>query len=521
MSDHIDQHLTQKGIIKNTFWIYAVTLLIAPMQYVVRIIIAHNIPLKEVWLVYSLLWLTGILAIYNDLGFREAIGYFYPKYLANKDYNKSKTVLIFTLVLQLVSSCIIAGLLWVFAGSIAQHYLNYPGSDIVIKIFGGYLFFLILYNFIDGIFMLYQDAFWNKILHLINYIVLLALTFLVPYGIFNYIGIKSNLTWFIVAQIIPSIVSIIIGVLVFLKKYRAIAFKWNFIRDNNEYKIVQKYALGVLITNNIVYLLSAIDIQISTYLFGTTTSGLYSYGMMLTNMFVTLLSPIGLLLYPMVSHLRARSREETMKKVFYAVINYMWLIAMIWSFFLFAYSNQLMSILFGSEYGPAGTIVKRNLLFVPFGVLSGIIFMIYAGLGLIKKRLKMLIVVFILNIIGNFVFSYFLHINGIALNIWLTWLALFIYGYIDLRKEKIELQLDYKLFIKNIIIWSIVLILLHYLFTYIKIDFTLDRFYSIKWIAIAATVYLSALFITNFNMIKNIISTSKQLMKLRKWAEVG
>ncbi len=52
----------------------------------------------------------------------------------------------------------------------------------------------ILYNFADGVFMIYQDAFWNKIIGVINYIVLVILTLLVPLGIFKYIGVQSNLT---------------------------------------------------------------------------------------------------------------------------------------------------------------------------------------------------------------------------------------------------------------------------------------------------------------------------------------
>lgn len=125
------------------------------------------------------------------------------------------------------------------------------------------------------------------------------------------------------AQIIPSIVGIGIAIYVFWNKYRAIAFRGKFTWSKEQYTTVQKYALGVLFVNNITYLLSTIDIQISTYLFGTSISGLYSYGMMLTNLFISLLSPIGALLYPLISHLTARSRDNMMNKVFYAILNYM------------------------------------------------------------------------------------------------------------------------------------------------------------------------------------------------------
>ncbi|MFA7285197.1 MAG: oligosaccharide flippase family protein, partial [Candidatus Absconditabacterales bacterium] len=208
MSDHIDHHISQKGILKNTFWIYAAALITAPMQYIIRIIVAQNLPLEQVGLYYSLLSLTGILAVYNDLGFKEAIGYFYPKYLAEKDYNKSKTLLWFTLAFQLITSCILAGLLYYFAQRIALNYLNDPTSAFIVQIFGVYLVCYIIYNFVDGLFLVFQDGFWNKMLSLINYILLITTIALVPYGLFSFLGVRSNLTGFVLAQIVPAVLTI-------------------------------------------------------------------------------------------------------------------------------------------------------------------------------------------------------------------------------------------------------------------------------------------------------------------------
>lgn len=132
----------------------------------------------------------------------------------------------------------------------------------------------------------------------------------------------------------------------FWKKYKTLAFRGTFTRDIKQYTTVQKYALGVLFVNNITYLLATIDVQIATYLFGPVSTALYSYGMMLTNLFITLLSPIGTLLYPLISHLKARNKDEMMNKVFYAILNYMGLISLMGSAFLRAYSSQIMTLLF-------------------------------------------------------------------------------------------------------------------------------------------------------------------------------
>lgn len=142
--------------------------------------------------------------------------------------------------------------------------------------------------------------------------------------------------------------------------------------------MIQWYALGVLFTNNILFLISQIDLQIMTFLFGTKYGALYSYGMMLTNLIITLLAPIATLLYPLISHLKARDLQDTMHDLLYALINYIGVIALIGSLFLFANSNAIMTMLFGSAYFEAGSLIKRNLLFVVFGTLNVIIFSIYA-----------------------------------------------------------------------------------------------------------------------------------------------
>ena len=48
MSKDLDHHLSAKGIAKNTFSIYLATVLIAPMQYVIRMLVADNLPIEQV-----------------------------------------------------------------------------------------------------------------------------------------------------------------------------------------------------------------------------------------------------------------------------------------------------------------------------------------------------------------------------------------------------------------------------------------------------------------------------------------
>lgn len=507
--NHLDHHLSQKWVIKNTFWIYLVTFLIAPMQYIIRILVAEHLPLEQVGMFYSLLWLTGILAIYNDLWFREAIGYFYPKYLESKEYNKWKTLLIFSLLLQIISSFLFAVALFFAADRIAIHYLKDSSGAFAVQVFWVYLFVYIIYNFIDGVFLIFQDGFRNKMLGLLTQLLLTLCIFLTPLWLFQYIGVKSNLTGYILSWIVPGVIFIVIWWLIFIKKYYTLINKWSYKRDRWEYKKVQSYAFGVLITNNILFLISQIDLQFTTFLFGTKEAWLYSYGMMVTNLIITLLSPIVGLLYPMISHLKARKENEKLKLIMYGVLNYLGIIALVGSLFLFVYSSYITSFLFWPEYRHAWSIIKWNLLFVVFGLLWWVLYSVYAGLGMVKGRMKMLVWVLVFNLLCNVILSKFFGVNGIALTIGLTWLLMFSYGYRDLKKHEVPIDIDRKFFVWNIILGAALLFWLSYMY---PIDLS-DRWSVWIHLLYCWIIYTAWITVWNAARLKKIWEFGNQMIK--------
>ncbi len=509
MSSQLDHHLSQKWVIKNTFWIYLITFLIAPMQYVIRMMIAKELPLEQVGIFYSLMWLTGIIAIYNDLWFREAIGYFYPQYLAKKDHNKAKTILVVTLILQIISSLLFAVILYRASDWIALHYLKDSSGSFAIQVFGAYLLFYIIYNFIDGIFMIFQDWFWNKIIGFISYILLVLCVFLTPSWLFSFLGVRSNLTGFILSNIVPSIICIGIGLFVFLKKYYTTIKQWTLQRDRPEYKKIQWYAFGVLITNNIIYLISQIDLQFTTFLFGAKEAALYSYGMMITNLTISLLAPIGGLLYPMISHFKARKEDHKFGMVMYGVMNYLWALALSLSLFLWMYSNHIATFLFGGEYRHAWSLIKRNLPFVVCGLLWWILYTVYAWLGMIKDRMKMLIGVLIINIALNTILSRILWVEGIALTIGLTWLIMFTYSYWDLKKQSIPITIDRWFMLRNVFLSLALLLWLSYFY-----PFDLPDRYSVGMHLLYLWVWYGVWMICwNATRVKSVWLFAKSLLK--------
>ena len=358
--------------------------------------------------------------------------------------------------------------------------------------------------------MIFQNGFWNKLLWVLNYLLLIGFVWFVPHGMFDFIGVQTNMTWYILAWIMPSIICLIIWWCVFFYQYRSTISRGEVRLDRSEYRTVQKYALWVLITNNILYLISQIDLQFTTYYFGPKEVALYGYGMMLTNMMISLLSPIAGLLYPMIAHFKARKQSEKITQVLYGIFNYLGMIALVASLFLFTFSVPITTMLFWPEYAQWGMIVRRNLLFVVFGLWWSIMYSVYAGLWMIKDRIKMLVWILIINIILNLTLPHMMWVNGVALSVWITRLVMFGYSYRDLTKQRIAICIDWRRFMTMACIGMGVLLLLT---TFLPFEDQWSRISTLKHILLLWAIYSVILVIGNTSRIRDIIGFVTQIIK--------
>ena len=52
--------------IKKGFWLYFFSFLVAPLGYFVRIILSHDISVKEIGIIYGIISLIALLGPYNE-----------------------------------------------------------------------------------------------------------------------------------------------------------------------------------------------------------------------------------------------------------------------------------------------------------------------------------------------------------------------------------------------------------------------------------------------------------------------
>ena len=117
------ESLAEKFIRKG-FWLYLFSFLVGPLGYVVKIILSNDLTVEEIGLLYGILSLVGLLSVYHDLGLTESLNFFLPKFIVEKDWTRFKSLVVYSLVAQLITSTIIGLVLFFSSSYLAEHYFH-------------------------------------------------------------------------------------------------------------------------------------------------------------------------------------------------------------------------------------------------------------------------------------------------------------------------------------------------------------------------------------------------------------
>lgn len=99
--------------IKKGFWLYLFSFLVGPLGYVVKIILSGDLSVDEIGLLYGVLSLVGLLSVYHDLGLTESLNFFLPKFIVQKDWTRFKSLVMYSVGAQVITSTIIGLILFV------------------------------------------------------------------------------------------------------------------------------------------------------------------------------------------------------------------------------------------------------------------------------------------------------------------------------------------------------------------------------------------------------------------------
>lgn len=502
----IDQHnsLAEK-FLKKGFWLYLFSFIIAPLWYLVKIIISWELSVAEVGILYGIISLITLFAWFNDFWMTESLNKFIPQYIHEKKYDKIKWLLILVIIVQLITALSIFCIFHFWSQYIALNYFNDSLATNVLKIFSIFFVWLNLFQVISTFYMSVQNTFLVKIVELIRMwsllLFVLTIFFLDLSSLENYS--YSWLFWLTLW--------IITSYSVFYFKYYNKYLKGVKVSlSKKDIKKIIKYAFMIFLWAQAATILWQIDMQMIIYLLWTTDAWYYTNYLSIVNIPFMLIWPIFGLLFPIFSEMYAKNQKKSIrmvKQIFSQNFIIIWIFS---NLLFFIFSDIIAFILFWEKFIASGNILKYSILFLIFNFLLQINFNIMWAIWKVWERVKITILAIFFNIITNIVFINLIWVSWAALATWLWWLLIWIMSELTIKADY-SVKYNFQLIIKNIIILGFLSILT---FLYIIPIFNnLDRLSSLGLLVIISVWYLIAFILLNIKIFKNFISEIRRIKK--------
>lgn len=496
-----DETLAQK-FVKKWFWLYFFTFLIWPIGYLIKIIISNDLSVWWVGMIYGVISFVTLLAAFNDLGFTESLNYFLPKYIIRNEYGKAKYLLKLTLILQICSSILIAGTLFIIAPWLAHNYFNEPLIIDILRISWLYFVGINLFHITTVLFSVSQNTKLQKWSDLIKILTTGIATLIL------FIAEKWNIETYMWAWVGGVFIGFMFSTYFVYKNYYKIYFKEVKIEpckiDRNSFF---KYSLATLITANIGTLLSQVDTQMIIILLNPEATWYYSNYLSLLNIPFIFIWPLIAFLFPVISELHGRDDKIKMWIIHKEFTLYFSIIGIWLSAFFFFFGETLAILFFGEKFRESWIILGYSAFFFIFILLVQINFQFLAGTGKIWERAKIFTIILPINIILNYIFIKTIGVEWSALAVWLSWIPLW---YLSYRATKIHNSwFNWFEFLKNIGLIFVTITILYWIQLVLNIQDT-TKLWAFFIIIIAMMINITIFGFWNFWLFKNAWTTLRK-----------
>jgi len=471
-----------KGVFKSLIWIYIFIFIATGANFVLRIILARNLTKAEYGLFYAILGFFAFLAIFRSLGTNETLVHFIPKYTAQKSNKKIKSAVSMVFLFQMILGLAIAIALIIFSKALANNYFKDPSVSGLIVLYAVAYVIMGLIELIKSINLGYQKPHVSASFDASRFVFIILVVII--------LFARQMLT--VKALIILWFVSYLLFFLIYyfmLKKSFQTMLKTKFKYFGSVFKDIKSYAIPVMLSAGATFILARTDVFLLTWLKNVNEVALYEVVAPSANLLPFIFGPIILLLFPLVSKYFFEKKYESIGKIMNLIYNFGLFVMLPAVIVVLLYPDIIISVIFSTKYIEVVLGLQILILGKFFYSLNQINFNLLSGMGLIKKRMWILYVAAILNIVLDIIFiPMYGYLGAIAVTAFcylLMCVLSFVTSTTYLKKFNLSIRLEnwYKIFLSLVIFVSLIFLLQKVLIlpTYLEIILTL---------VIAFTVYL-------------------------------
>lgn len=395
--DYIPDELLETKLIRNGFWLYFFSFLVAPTWYLIKIMIAWSLEVEEIGLFYSILGVVAILAAYNDLGLTESLQYYLPHYLIDKKYNESKSIFIYTLLLQLLSGLLIGGVLFFGAERLSIRYFKNELARPLLQYFSFYFLFINISQAINSFFIATQKVKRSQGLEAAR---MRAITLATAALFF-----RGNLTLtnFTLVRLWGVVLSCILWYLWLYHYFWTLLSKATTLRKRSLFNTQWKYGIRVMIGAGTGTLFGQINQQFALYYLGAEAAGYRAYYLSFYTIVGLITTPLISYLFPLLNELYKKNEEKKIQylfKLLFMGIVVFGIVGWLLGYFL---APDVAVLLFGEQFRESGILFQHYAPFIFTIPLFGILFQDIASRGLVKERVRVLTAWLVANTIASFI----------------------------------------------------------------------------------------------------------------------
>lgn len=436
-NQHYFSHLFKKNL-----WIYFFSFLMAPVSYVVKIIMTGTVSPEDYGIFVAVISFVMILWAYNDFGMADSLNFFLPEHLNKKDKKKVTQTLSIALTTQIVSSSILAIILFFAWDALAKYYFKTSLAGPLLQIFIIFFFADNIFRSINTFFQSLQDTKMQKWTDFLRQFFQLTGVFLI------FIWWKASILHYAWAYNAAVILWVILSLSLLYYKYNSyFAFDgWRF--WYKEFKQIFKYAIFVMLSANVSALLWQVDKQMIVVLLGTMQAGVYDIYLSLIRIPFMFLLPWVYFLFPVFSDLIKKGDHQKVQTIYTFTYELFAILALFMTSFFMLFGDELVYILF-PEYVLSWKILLYSSPFLIFNFLLQIDFQLLNALWKPYKKTMILLCALWVNLITNYIFLRLWGIVGSAFASGIGWVFIWLLSFREINTYLYHFR--WNIFIKNLI----------------------------------------------------------------------
>ncbi len=519
-----------KKVASGAFFVFLFGVLGAVVGYLLRFVLTSNLTPADYGLFYASLSLIGLFVLFKDFGLTQSLVYHISKFKAEKKFKKLKTSVFTVFLIQLFPALIITIIIFLSADFLAVNYLHLSGNILkgvlVIKFLAIAYFVEIFYTTIQSIFQGFQKI---KLFAIANFCRMLF------YFIITWLFISLNFS--VLSPALGFLISYIFVILIFLpfvlKLIPKSAFKNEAFLCEPEKASSQKTKLGnndrhpkrkifdreltkkllfygfpIMLSSVAGVIIGYTDTILITLFKSLEEVGIYQTAQPTAGLLWFFSGAFATVLFPLVTELKTK-KIRGLEIGISLIYRYIWIIIIPFASMAFSFSAEILNLFFGSFYAQGSDVLKILAIGAIFFSIVQINGTVLNGLGKPKNYTKIVYLGAIINLVGNIILIPIIGIIGAAISTLLTYIVMFLFSFVELRKF-VRIKVPVLDWTKTLIIGIISLLSVYFLKNLLVTNIFLEVFICFS---VFISIFIILLFLFKIINLKEILDLIKQIIR--------